>query len=143
VLNNVVLSDSRIPPYGFDRDAALARSALPVPASRFGDPAPGGFYEHFDTTGFTIPGGAAHATVRLLYQQTSWEYVQFLWLANDGANAFLGATGQDLLDAWLNTGMAAPFEMSSLELPLVSQGDDIFADGFESGDATAWSSIAP
>ena len=40
------------------------------------------------------------------------EYVQFLSLANDGSDSLLGSTGQDLLDAWLNTGMAAPHVMA-------------------------------
>jgi hypothetical protein len=49
---------------------------------------------------------------RLYYQQTSWEYVQFLWKANDGADVFLGQEGRNLLDAWLNTGESAPFQMA-------------------------------
>jgi hypothetical protein len=52
------------------------------------------------------------ATIDLLYQPTSWEYVQFLKLANSGAG-FLGSTGSDLLEAWLATGMAAPHSMAS------------------------------
>jgi hypothetical protein len=55
-------------------------------------------------------------TARLLYQQTSWEYIQFLWQANDGANAFLGAEGLNLLDAWIHTGMSAPIEIASTTL---------------------------
>jgi hypothetical protein len=50
--------------------------------------------------------------VRLYYQQTSWEYVQFLWKANDRLNTFLGNEGVNLLDAWLNTGQAAPLELT-------------------------------
>jgi hypothetical protein len=52
-------------------------------------------------------------TVRLLYQQTSWEYVQFLWKANDGASVFLGAEGLNFLDAWIHTGMSAPIEIAA------------------------------
>ena len=51
--------------------------------------------------------------VELLYQPTSWEYIQFLHLANDGSNAFLADEGVNMLEAWLNTGMAAPHPMAS------------------------------
>ena len=114
VLNNVVTDDDRIPPYGFAYDDARTRNSLPVPASRYGDPGPGGVYRHWDERGFEIPVGAASVQVRLLYQQTSWEYVQFLWLANDGLSPFLGAEGVNMLDAWLNTGMSPPFEMATV-----------------------------
>lgn len=112
VLNNVMTSDDRIPPYGFAYDEARRRNALPVPATQYGNPGPGGTYRYWDERSFAIPAGAARAEVRLLYQQTSWEYVHFLWKANDGRNAFLGAEGRNLLDAWLNTGQAAPVEIA-------------------------------
>ncbi len=112
VLNNVVLHDSRIPPWGFSYDEARTRNALPVPATLYGDPGPGGTYQHWDEVDLPIPSGAARAEVRLYYQQTSWEYVQFLWLQNDGLNAFLGNEGLFLLDGWLNTGQSPPFEMA-------------------------------
>jgi hypothetical protein len=110
-LNNVVLSDTRIPPYGFRYDEARTRGALPVPASQYGSPGPGGTYRYWDTRTFPVPAGAARVEVRLFYQQTSWEYVQFLWKANDGLDPFLGQEGRNLLDAWLNVGQAAPFQM--------------------------------
>lgn len=113
VLNNVMVSDSRIPPYGFRYDEARMRNALPVPKSQFGDPGPGGTYDYWDERLFPIPSRAVRAEVRLFYQQTSWEYVQFLWLANDGLNSFLAAEGRNLLDAWLNTGMSPPLEIAS------------------------------
>jgi hypothetical protein len=112
-LNNVMTADDRIPPYGFRYDEARTRNALPVPASQFGNPGPGGTYDYWDDREFDIPPGAVRVEVRLFYQQTSWEYVQFLWKANDGLSPFLGAEGRNLLDAWLNTGMAAPLELTS------------------------------
>jgi hypothetical protein len=42
--------------------------------------------------------------VRSLNQTTSWEYIQFLQLANEG---------DDMLEAWANAGMSAPHEMAS------------------------------
>jgi len=59
------------------------------------------------------PAGAARADIKLLYQPTSWEYVQFLYLANTGQNAFLAQEGTNLLNAWLNTGMAEPHVMAA------------------------------
>ena len=112
-LNDVVLSDTRIPTYGMAYDEALTRSCLPVPASQYGDPGPGGVYDHRDVIALEPPPGAASAELRLLYQTTSWEFVQFLALANGELDPFLGEIGEDLLDAWLATGMAAPVEMAS------------------------------
>jgi len=115
VLNNTVVSDNRIPPYGFDHDEGLTRSALPVPTSQYGAPGVGGTYDHFDELTLSPPVGAHSAEIRLLYQPTSWEYIQFLALANTKQDAFLKDVGDDLLDAWLNTGMAAPHEMASVD----------------------------
>jgi hypothetical protein len=65
----------------------------------------------------------------LYYQQTSWEYIQFLWLQNDRQSSFLGDEGVNLLDAWLNTGMAEPLE---LELTTV----DVSASAGPPGEAS-------
>jgi hypothetical protein len=113
VLNNIVAKDNRIPPYGMRYDDARTRNALPVPADQYGNPGPGGTYNYWDEIALDPPAGAASATIDLLYQPTSWEYVQFLYLANDGQNAFLAQEGANLLDAWLNTGMAEPYVMAS------------------------------
>jgi hypothetical protein len=128
VLNNGMHQDNRIPPYGFDYDTALARNAVPIPMDQYGNPGPGGTYNHFDVVPFAIPTGAASVEVRLLYQQTSWEYVQFLWLQNDGSDdptlplgdAFLGNEGKYFLDAWLHTGMNAPLEMATASTDVTS-----------------------
>ncbi len=112
VLNNTVAKDNRIPPYGFAYEEARKRNALPVPAAQYGG-TPGGTYNYWDEIALNPPTGAAYATIQLLYQPTSWEYVQFLYEANNGQNAFLGQEGDNLLDAWLNTGMAEPYVMAS------------------------------
>jgi len=111
VLNNTVIEDNRIPPYGMSYDAARTRNALPVPAGQYGG-APGGTYDYFDEVPLNPPTGAASATISLMYQPTSWEYIQFLYLGNDDSNAFLADEGINMLDAWLNTGMAAPHVMA-------------------------------
>ncbi len=112
VLNNTVVKDNRIPPYGMSYDMAEKRNALPVPANQYGG-SPGGTYLHFDEIILNPPAGAVYATIDLVYQPTSWEYIQFLHLANDLSNPFLADEGQALLDAWLATGMAEPYVMAS------------------------------
>ena len=124
VLNNAVEQDNRIPPYGFRYDEARTRNALPVPTTQYGNPGPGGAYDHFDVVPFSIPAGAARAEVRLYYQATSWEYVQFLWKQPTSTPAptstFLANEGVNMLDAWLNTGMAPPFEMTSTSVAVTA-----------------------
>ena len=161
VLNNTVVKDNRIPPYGMDYMQAAARNCLPVPADQYGvrfvnsadyitlkehfghevEPGEdgdfngdglvdwndlkvlsdaftaggrlGNTYQHWDEIHLNPPAGASYATIDMLYQPTSWEYIQFLYLANNGSNAFLANEGINLLDAWLNTGMAEPYVMTS------------------------------
>jgi hypothetical protein len=113
VLNDTVIKDNRIPPYGFVYEEARKRNALPVPATQYGSPSGTGAYRHYDDVALNPPAGAAYAYVRLMYQSTSWEYVQFLKLANTKSNAFLAAEGDNLLDTWLATGMAEPNVMAA------------------------------
>ena len=98
-----------------------------MPATQFGNPGAGGTYNYWDDRSFAIPTGATRVEVRLYYQQTSWEYVHFLWKNNDGLNTFLGAEGRNLLDAWLNTGMAAPLQLATVatnvSAPTVTPGE--------------------
>jgi hypothetical protein len=120
VLNNVMTHDNRIPPYGMRYDEARLRNALPVPYDQYGNPGAGDVYNHWDEVDFDIPSGAESAEVRLFYQQTTWEYIQFLWLQNDQQGAFLGQEGVNMLDAWLNTGMASPVQMAFTSLSVTS-----------------------
>jgi hypothetical protein len=111
-LNNFVAGDNRIPPYGMRYDEAKKRNALPVPASQYGveigvgetEPEPGSIYNYRDELDLNQlqPSGAVFADITLYYQGTSWEYIQFLYLANTGENAFLGAEGVNMLEAWIN-----------------------------------------
>jgi hypothetical protein len=113
VLNNIVAKDNRIPPYGMTYDEARQRNALPVPAAQYGSPAAGGTYNYWDEITLNPPIGAVFAEIKLLYQPTSWEYIQFLYLANTGQDAFLANEGANLLEAWLTMGMAEPYVMAS------------------------------
>ncbi|MEJ2309244.1 MAG: Ig-like domain-containing protein [Gammaproteobacteria bacterium] len=114
VLNNHVVSDNRIPPYGMRYDEALRRNALPVPASQYGGGSAGSIYDYWDEIdlGATAPAGAVSAEIDLLYQGTSWEYIQFLYLANNGQNAFLGQEGVNMLDAWINAEVPVAMEVN-------------------------------
>jgi hypothetical protein len=113
VLNNIVAKDNRIPPYGMSYEEARKRNALPVPANQYGNPGLSGTYNYWDNIALNPPVGATYAEIKLLYQPTSWEYIQFLYLANTGQNAFLANEGINLLHAWLNTGMAEPHVMAT------------------------------
>ncbi len=113
VLNNRVAKDNRIPPYGFSFNEAEKRNALPVPADQYGNPGPGGVYNYWDDFVLSPPANAAYAEIALLYQPTSWEYIQFLYLANNRSNAFLANEGVYLLEAWRATGMAEPYVMAT------------------------------
>lgn len=125
VINNVVLKDNRIPPYGMDAETARLRNALPVPSDQYNGAS--GTYDYFDNVALNPPQGASSATIELLYQPTSWEYIQFLALANNGidpaqgGNAFLGMEGEYMLEAWLATGMAEPYVMASTTWGNVTQ----------------------
>jgi hypothetical protein len=105
VLNNHVAKDNRIPPYGMDYETARIRNALPVPDTQYGG---GPTYNYWDEVSLNRPADAVGADITLYYQGTSWEYIQFLWKANNGQNAFLGAEGVNMLDAWINADPAAP-----------------------------------
>lgn len=140
VLNNKLMADNRVPPYGFQRNAATTRNALPVPATQFGNPAPGGTYNHFDDIALQPPVGATRAEIELLYQTASWEYIQFLRLANPGTNTFLQNTGIDLFDAWRNTGQSTPERMALARwCDLPGTGEDLVLESGVNGaqpDAT-------
>jgi hypothetical protein len=102
VLNNRMLEDNRIPPFGFDPVEAARRNARPVPADAY--PVLGtGKLQHWDEVSFPVPVGAARAEVQMYYQSTSREYINFLRRANH-----TNTEGEDLYQAWLATGMAPP-----------------------------------
>jgi hypothetical protein len=100
------------------------------------------------------PSGAASATIDLLYQPTSWEYIQFLYLANDGGNAFLADEGANMLDAWLNAGLADGLAMAEpLVMASTTWGDPVAgcdldpptllsADAVDKAVTLAWSGPA-
>lgn len=121
ILNDTVLSDTRIPPYRMDYAKARVRNALPVPETLYlaegVNPETGSVYQNFDDLPLDPPSDAVRASVRLLYQPISWEYVQFLHLANaQPEGSALATVGVDLLEAWEATGMAEPIAIATLQL---------------------------
>ena len=112
-LNNHVAKDNRIPPYGMRYDEARKRNALPVPDDQYGGAGTGSTYEYWDLLDLNAlkPVGTVFAQIDLLYQGTSWEYIQFLNNANDQQNAFLGQEGVNMLEAWINAEVPVAMEV--------------------------------
>ena len=123
VLVNKVFKDNRIPPRGFSNAAFEA-----VQAGHVGYQYADG--QHWDDTRFCIPPGATRAQVRLLYQTSSKEYIEFLRDENttDGK-------GQLLYDAWNAVGRSTPVVMDDVTIPLTSfVTGDVTGDGLVSFD---------
>ncbi len=99
VLNNVWLKDNRIPPMGFTNAGFAAVQAAPV-GYAYADG------QHWDDTPFASPPGARRAEVRVFYQTTSKEYIEFLRGENTTNTA-----GQVAYDQWVLHGRSAPVEM--------------------------------
>jgi len=96
VLNNQIYEDNRIPPRGFINDEFASFGGAPV----------GHLYEdgqYWDDTYFTLPGGAVRADIRLYYQSTSKEFIEFLRDENH-----TDSKGQELYDLWNNNGKCPP-----------------------------------
>ncbi|MDH3924200.1 MAG: hypothetical protein OET41_06290 [Xanthomonadales bacterium] len=119
-LNNAVSFDNRIPPYGMAYDESKKRNVLPQPEDQYGAPGSGGVYQHWDQLDLRElkPDGAVSARINLLYQGTSWEYIQFLKEANEGTepteggNEFLGDEGENMLNTWINAEVPAAMEVA-------------------------------
>jgi len=126
VLNDQMVSDNRIPPYGMDFAVAQTRNATPIPDTLYlgGEEATAGSqYLHYDELDLNPPDGATRAQVALMYQPMTWEYMQFLSLANQQPEgAELETVGEDVLEAWFETGMAAPVEIAAIALPEPGSG---------------------
>jgi len=114
-LNNVIYKDNRIPPRGFTNAAFQTIQASPV----------GQFYadgQYWDDTGYEIPTDAATATLRLYYQTTSREYVEFLRDEN-----VTDDRGDVLYAQWELTGKSPPVMMATSVIEF---------DPFPTGDST-------
>jgi hypothetical protein len=100
VLNDTVYSDNRIPPRGFTNANFLAIQS-PVVHYSYADG------QYWDDTEYYLPSTAKTVEVKLYYQSTSKEYVEFLRDEN-----YTNQAGQNLYDAWFAQGKSAPVEMA-------------------------------
>jgi hypothetical protein len=154
VRNDCVALDNRIPPAGFTGGADI--ETRPVNYV-YPETSPGsGILVNHDDTGYsvTIPAAAAGAIsieATLRYQTTSDDYVEFL-LAEAVDNDFPddciprstgppnASRGELLSDMWNRYDRAPPVPMASAAASVTVV---LFADGFESGGTSAWSSTVP
>ena len=104
VLNNMVVKDNRIPPRGFTNANFEAIQSPPV----------GYTYEdgaYSDITEYYLPGDTHRVNVKLLYQTTSKEYIEFLRDENT-----TDTRGDDLYALWVANGKSAPVIMNEAEV---------------------------
>lgn len=101
VLNNKIYEDNRIPPRGFTNAAFAAFGGEPV-----GHPYQDGQY--WDETDYELPAGATRAEVKLYYQSTSKEFIEFLRDENR-----TNTKGLELYSLWATNGKCPPTLMAS------------------------------
>jgi len=101
VLNNKIYEDNRIPPRGFMNAAFAAFGGEPV-----GHPYEDGQY--WDDTLYPLPTEATRAEVKLYYQSTSKEFIEFLRDENR-----TNTKGQELYSLWATNGKCPPTLMAS------------------------------
>jgi hypothetical protein len=120
VLNNKIFKDTRIPPRGFTNAAFAEFGGAPVGAS-YADG------QYWSDSAYSIPAGARSAEVRLYYQSTSKEFIEFLRDENH-----TNTVGQELYDLWAANGKCPPELMllQTVDLPLVG---DLDCDGQVNG----------
>ncbi len=108
-----VYKDNRIPPRGFSNANFEAIQMAPI-GYAYADG------QYWDDTLYDIPPGAARAQVRVFYQTTSREYIEFLRDTNQGGP---GNVGEVVYNQWLLQGKSAPAEMDLASIRLVCPSD--------------------
>ena len=96
VLNNKVYSDNRIPPRGFNNANFSSFGGAPVNYA-YADG------QYWDDTLYAIPANATRAEVRLYYQSTSKEFVEFLRDEN-----VTNSKGQEMYNLWTANNKCPP-----------------------------------
>ena len=125
VLNNIILKDNRIPPRGFDYDAFRAVGAEPRTNGQ-PDPTLYANGQYWDEVTYTLPNDVVVGKVRLLYQTSSKEYIEFLRDENPNSGN-PNNNGQILYNLWNNSTKSGPELMVEagfgydVYLPLVSR----------------------
>jgi len=119
VLNNVRIMDNRIPPRGYNFADFEAVQAEPVGYSY-----PDGQY--WDDTLYTIPEGAVKAEVRVFFQTTTKEYIEFLRDEN-----VTDSNGTVAYNQWVAHGMSpiAEMDMDTIIFPQTNCPADFTMDG--------------
>jgi hypothetical protein len=101
VLNDTVFFDNRIPPRGFTNADFVTIQSPPVDYS-YADG------QYSDTTTYVLPAEAVFVEATLYYQSTSKDFIEFLRDEN-----VTNSAGQEIYDAWVLQGRAAPVAMVS------------------------------
>ena len=131
VLNNQIYEDNRIPPRGFTNAAFEEFGGAPV-GHTYADG------QYWDETPYAIPAGAVRSEVRLHYQSTSKEFIEFLRDENVTDNL-----GQQMYDLWNDNGKCPPVVMADVEwqaTPVEFSGLESAISGVESESVTLnWS----
>jgi hypothetical protein len=124
VLNNVIVKDNRIPPRGFEFEAFTAVGAEPRSNGQ-PDPTMYADGQYWDEVMYQMPDGVSVGRVRLLYQTSSKEYIEFL-RDNNPNPGDPNNNGQIVYDLWEATNRSAPevmaevmFGVSEVYLPVV------------------------
>lgn len=101
VLNNKIYEDNRIPPRGFTNATFALFGGAPVGHS-YADG------QYWDESLYALPEGTTRAEVKLYYQSTSKEFIEFLRDENR-----TNTKGQELFDLWNNNGKCPPTLMAA------------------------------
>jgi hypothetical protein len=101
VLNNKIYEDNRIPPRGFTNAVFSPFGGAPV-GHAYADG------QYWDDSHYSLPATATRAEVKLYYQSTSKEFVEFLRDENVS-----NTNGQAMYDLWNNNGKCPPTLMAS------------------------------
>jgi cytochrome c5 len=117
-INNVVLKDNRIPPRGFTNSNFESIQAAPV-GYTYADG------DYFDITNYNVPHNTHRLNVKLLYQTTSKEYVEFLKNANT-----TNSTGTNLYNLWLANGKSTPEIMIEKDFYTSTLAVDVYSEVF-------------
>lgn len=100
VLNNKIYEDTRIPPRGFTNANFEPFGGSPVEH-------PYAEGQYWDDSLYTLPAGAVRAEVKLFYQSTSKEFIEFLRDENRTTSH-----GQAMYQIWSTNGMCPPTQMA-------------------------------
>ena len=127
IFNDRVLSDNRIPPRGYEFEAFREAGAAPYSDGR-PDPSRYADGQYWDEQIYPLPAQSVRVAVRLLYQQSSKEYIEFLRDNNpNSGDPGSKDAGALLHSLWENTGKSPPVAMAEISvspnqgyLPLLS-----------------------